>query len=67
LFAEVHAEISSLPLSLLHWAFSNSTPQPCVIFQFLVSYLVFGVFFGGCHSAKGAMLVYPRGGWRNTV
>jgi hypothetical protein len=39
-------------------------PLLCVSFQFIVYY---SFFLGGCQSAQGAMLVYPRGGWVKTT
>jgi hypothetical protein len=50
----------------------SATPPPllCVSFQFLVYCSVFCFYFfcrWGGQSAHGAMLVSPRGGWRNTA
>jgi hypothetical protein len=60
----VHGEISSLPLpsSLVHCQSS------CLLYCVLVFSSLFIVHFffflqGGAQSAKGTMLVYPRGGW----
>jgi hypothetical protein len=70
---KVPGEINSLPLppSLVH--FQSSRPLCCVL---VFSPLFIVQFFGGelflfagvgGQSAQGAMLVYPRGGWRSPV
>jgi hypothetical protein len=56
------------PSLLLQCTFSSSVPLLCVSFQFFVYCLVFFFFFcRGESICPGAMLVYPRGGWGNTV
>jgi hypothetical protein len=64
---KVCTEIRSLPLlpSLVCFQCPHLPPLLCVSFQF-VFYSVF--FWGGWgESVQGAVLVYPRGSWRNTV
>jgi hypothetical protein len=51
----VHMEISSLP------------PLLCASFQFIVCCSVSFFFFCGGQSVQGAILVYPRVGWGNTM
>jgi hypothetical protein len=62
----VHMEISSLILPPFSSALAANMPLCCV---FLVPCLLFSFFGGGLgdHSVQGALLVYPRGGWRNTI
>jgi hypothetical protein len=63
----VHREISSLllPPSLVH--LQHFCPLCCVLV--FTSLFIVQFFFceGGGQSAQGAMLIYPRGGWGNTV
>jgi hypothetical protein len=66
LFTESSSGHQLLALSLLWCTFGNSVPLLCISFQFLVYCSVF-VFCRGCQCAPRAMLVYPRGGWGNTV
>jgi hypothetical protein len=63
----VHAEISSLPLSpsLMHLQCSHHF---CCVLVFSSLFIVhFFFFLQEGQSTQGAMLVYPRGGWGNTM
>jgi hypothetical protein len=63
----VHVEISSLLLPLFWCTFSILAHTPVCYFSFhcLFSFGLFCVW--GSQSAQWSMLVYPKGGWGNTV
>jgi hypothetical protein len=64
---KVSMEISSLPFYPSQVCFLQLCPFCCVlVFSSLFIVQFFGFFLGGS-VCQGAMLVYPRGGWGNTV
>jgi hypothetical protein len=69
LFTEVHMEISSLLLPLSLVCFQSFHPLCCVFsLLYIIQICLFVyLFFVEDQSAQRAMLVYPRGGWRNTA